>query len=339
MKAANVRPSIVVVTRETRLQNLRARWGTARQAKFLLRQAHLHEAERRPVAKRAAGRGGASPVATVSEDAEFSMYEQEDETYQRTLAQLGKDLDFGLPVKFLDRSFVPNYDFWNCQAVVVVGQDGLVANTAKYVGDAPIVAINPDPTRFDGVLLPFRVAEARRVVGQVLENRFRHRPVTLAEVSLNDGQTMLAFNDFFVGAASHVSARYILEVAGKNEPQSSSGLLVSTGAGSTGWLSSVFNMAVGVAHFLGTDAAGRIQLDWEDPRLVWAVREPFISKHSRAELIAGLLDQSAELTIESVMPSGGVIFSDGIESDFLPFNTGTIARIAAAKQRARIVVG
>ena len=219
------------------------------------------------------------------------------------------------------------------------GSRRLVANTAKYVGDAPIVAINPDPTRFDGVLLPFRVAEARRVVGQVLENRFRHRPVTLAEVSLNDGQTMLAFNDFFVGAASHVSARYILEVAGKNEPQSSSGLLVSTGAGSTGWLSSVFNMAVGVAHFLGTDAAGRIQLDWEDPRLVWAVREPFISKHSRAELIAGLLDQSAELTIESVMPSGGVIFSDGIESDFLPFNTGTIARIAAAKQRARIVVG
>jgi hypothetical protein len=98
-------------------------------------------------------------------------------------------------------------------------------------------------------------------------------------------------------------------------------------------------MAVGVTHLLGVNAAGRIQLEWEDPRLVWAVREPFVSKHSRAELIAGLLDHGMELTIESVMPSGGVIFSDGVETDFLPFNTGTIARIAAAKQRARIVVG
>jgi hypothetical protein len=339
VKPANVRPSIVVVTRETRLQSLRARWGTAGQAKFLLRQAHLQEAELRAGAAPVTARGRAKAVAAASEDAEFSAYEREDDAYQRTIAQLGKDLDFGLPVKFLDRSFVPNYDFWNCQAVVVVGQDGLVANTAKYVGDTPIVAVNPDPARFDGVLLPFRASDVRRAVGAVLESRFRQRLVTLAEVSLNDGQKMLAFNDFFVGAASHVSARYVLSVAGKNEPQSSSGLLVSTGAGSTGWLSSVFNMAVGVTHLLGVDTAGRIQLEWEDPRLVWAVREPFVSKHSRAELIAGLLDQGAELTIESVMPSGGVIFSDGIESDFLPFNTGTIARISAAKQRARIVVG
>jgi hypothetical protein len=337
VKPANVRPSIVVVTRETRLQNLRARWGTAGQAKFLLRQAHLQEAELQ-AGPRVTTRGRPAAVATA-EDAEFSAYEREDDAYRRTLAQLGKDLDFGLPVKFLDRSFVPNYDFWNCQAVVVVGQDGLVANTAKYVGDTPIVAVNPDPDRFDGVLLPFRASDVRRTVGAVLENRFRQRLVTLAEVSLNDGQKMLAFNDFFVGAASHVSARYVLSVAGKNEPQSSSGLLVSTGAGSTGWLSSVFNMAVGVTHLLGVNAAGKIQLEWEDPRLVWAVREPFISKHSRAELVAGLLDQEMELTIESVMPSGGVIFSDGIEADFLPFNTGTIARIAAAKQRARIVVG
>jgi hypothetical protein len=38
------------------------------------------------------------------------------------------------------------------------------------------------------------------------------------------------------------------------------------------------------------------------------------------------------------MPSGGVIFSDGIESDFLPFNTGTIATISASAQSARLVV-
>jgi hypothetical protein len=162
--------------------------------------------------------------------------------------------------------------------------------------------------------------------------------VTLAEVNLNDGQRMLAFNDFFVGAASHISARYTIRVGDGAEPHSSSGVLVSTGAGSTGWMSSVFNMTAGVARLLGDEVEERIKLDWEDRRLLWAVREPFVSKASRATLVAGVLDDGAEVVLESLMPSGGVIFSDGIESDFLAFNTGTIATIRASKQRARLVV-
>jgi hypothetical protein len=123
------------------------------------------------------------------------------------------------------------------------------------------------------------------------------------------------------------------------EPQSSSGLIISTGAGSTGWLSSVVNMAEGFARWTGGGLQHRLQLAWEDRRLVWVVREPFRSKQSGADLVAGLLDQGNELVIESLMPSGGVIFSDGVESDFLEFTSGTIARVGVARQRARFVVG
>ena len=161
----------------------------------------------------------------------------------------------------------------------------------------------------------------------------------MAEVNLNDGQRMLAFNDFFVGCQSHVSARYVLRVGNQAEPQSSSGLIVSTGAGSTGWLSSVVNMAEGLARWTGGGLRHGIQLAWEDRRLVWVVREPFRSKQSGADLVAGWLDQGNELVIESLMPSGGVIFSDGVESDFLEFSSGTIARIGVAHQRAKLVVG
>jgi len=42
--------------------------------------------------------------------------------------------------------------------------------------------------------------------------------------------------------------------------------------------------------------------------------------------------------MESLMPTGGVIFSDGIETDFLQFNSGSIAHIRAAERRARLVV-
>jgi hypothetical protein len=267
------------------------------------------------------------------------MYAAEAEAQESTVDRLQRELDFGLPIKVIDRSFVPNYDFWNTAVVVVVGQDGLVANVAKYVGDLPIVGINPDPDQIDGILVPFRPEHARGIVGRVLDGRFQNRTVTMAEAILNDNQRLLAFNDFYIGADSHVSARYTLEARGHREPQSSSGVLVATGAGSTGWMSSVFNMTRGVASLLGTDVQDAVRLDWEERRLIWAVREPFASKHSQASLVAGLLDENEVLILESVMPEGGVIFSDGVEADFLPFTSGTIVQIGVASQRANLVVG
>jgi len=272
-------------------------------------------------------------------EAAFRAYEQEDRAQHDALDRLKKELDLGFPLKFVEREYLPTFDFRGCIAVVVVGRDGLVANAAKYVGELPIVAVNPDPQRIDGVLLPFHLHQVRHVLQQTIENRAKVREVTLAEVTLNDGQRMLAFNDFFLGCQSHVSARYVLRVDDREEPQSSSGLIVSTGAGSTGWLSSVFNMAEGFAHWAGGGLQRRMKLSWEDRRLVWVVREPFRSKQSGADLVAGWLDQDGELIMESLMPSGGVVFSDGVEADFLEFTSGTIARVGVAKQRARLVVG
>jgi len=160
----------------------------------------------------------------------------------------------------------------------------------------------------------------------------------LAEVKLEDGQRLLAFNDLFIGARSHVSALYRITSGKKSEVQSSSGVLVSTGAGSTGWMSSVFNMASGVARFCGGAPVKPVRMQWEDPRLLYVVREPFVSRHSQAGIVAGMLQSGEDLALESLMPSAGAVFSDGMESDFLQFNSGAIARVHAAEQRARLVV-
>jgi hypothetical protein len=340
----NALPIIAVVTRETRLEGLKARWATASAAAFRLQQAVGHEVELRK--QRLVRRGQRlrkededNLLMEVAALADESEYESEDEAYQRSVARLLKELDLGYPVKQIDRTFVPNFDFGRCVLVVVIGPDGLVANTAKYVGDLPIVAVNPDPARNDGVLLPFAISAARSAVRRVLERKAKTREVTLAEVNLNDGQRMLAFNDFFVGCASHVSARYTIEAQLRTESQSSSGVLVSTGAGSTGWLSSLFNMTAGFCRFAGRAEPEPVTMRWEDRRLMWAVREPFRSKHSSADLVAGILEEQNELVIGSQMPASGVIFSDGIEADFLEFNSGSIARFTVSKQRARLVVG
>jgi hypothetical protein len=117
-------------------------------------------------------------------------------------------------------------------------------------------------------------------------------------------------------------------------------VLVSTGAGSTGWLSSVFNMAAGLTPLLPGAANVKIpkRVPWEDPRLIFVVREPFVSKKSSASIVSGVISPGQQLTLTSQMPNEGVIFSDGIESDFLQFNSGAVAHIKAAKQRAKLVV-
>ncbi len=137
-----------------------------------------------------------------------------------------------------------------------------------------------------------------------------------------------------------MSARYKIRLGSSApEPQSSSGVLISTGAGSTGWLSSVFNMAAGIAAFTGGAGGKPPRLKWEDPRLVFVVREPFASRHSKIGTVAGVIKPGESLALESQMPSGGVIFSDGVEADALAFNSGALAQIGAAPQRTRLVVG
>jgi NAD kinase len=328
---AFIQPRIAVVTRETRLDNLKRRWGTSGQAKFVFRTAKRK-------ARASADSLTAVKAAEAAADADFDAIEDEDQDYREATSRLSRDLDFGIPVHVFDRQYVSSYDFGMCAAVVVVGQDGLVANTAKYALDVPIVGVNPDPRRFDGVLLPFQLSEARDAVQAVLARRANVREVTLAKATLHDGQKLLAFNDLFVGAKSHVSARYRLETGGRAEEQSSSGMLVATGAGSTGWMSSVFNVARGVSEFLGHPfPTQRYAFRWEDRRLLWAVREPFVSRTSAAELVMGTVEEGDSLVVESIMSAGGVIFSDGIESDFLEFNAGAIARLGVAEERALLV--
>jgi len=302
---------IVLVTRKTRLAELVERFNTLAQAKFYIEHA-----------------GG-----------DFQEYQLEDDAYRRSAEIVRRSLEVGLKFQEIDRGLVPTFTFLPEDLVITLGQDGLVANAAKYLGKQPLVAVNPDPERFDGILLPFAPHQTGTALTKVIEGKCHIRSVTLAEARMSDGQRLLAFNDLFLGAQTHVSARYRIRWAKNEEPQSSSGVLVSTGAGSTGWVSSVFNMASGVAALTGGHEVKPIRLGWEDRRLLFVVREPFVSRHSKASIVAGIVEQQQVLELESMMPSGGVIFSDGIEADFLQFNSGSSVIVKAASETAQLVVG
>jgi len=104
-------------------------------------------------------------------------------------------------------------------------------------------------------------------------------------------------------------------------------------------MSSVFNMTAGVEGLLGGRKVQPLYFPWDDPRLLFVVREPFVSKHSSAGVVAGWIEPQQKLELESQMPSGGVIFSDGIEADYIQFNSGTLVTVGTAAEAARLVVG
>lgn len=311
----------IIIVNKTRLEQLIERFNTRAQARFYIEHA-----------------GG-----------DFADYEDEHDTFHRALEQVTRTVRKYSKFKHVERKFLPNFLFGENDIVIVVGQDGLVANTAKYAGERPILAVNPDTVRNDGILLPFDTDNFEKGLAGLQKDRTRLQRVTLAQAVTNDGQRLLAFNDLFVGPATHTSARYRIHYHDLAENQSSSGLIVSTGAGSTGWFSSALNMAYGINHTFQTPAKSmsmksgafkkpaNFKLEWHANKLAFVVREPFSSKHSETSLTAGIIQASEKLVVESFMPSQGVIFSDGMESDFITFNSGTRVEIGLAPHQATLV--
>ncbi len=213
--------------------------------------------------------------------------------------------------------------------MLALGQDGLVANTLKYLDGQPLLGVNPDPSRYDGVLLPFDAREVASILPDALEDRRDGKAVTMARAVLADGQVLHAVNDLFIGPRSHVSARYEIAVGKAHEMQSSSGIIVSTGLGSTGWMRSVVTGSVAIAAASGARAPKDAwhPEPWDASRLTFAVREPFPSRTSAATLLYGHLTAQNPMRLVSLIPENGVIFSDGIESDRLEFNSGARATI------------
>ncbi len=304
---------LVLVVRHTRLDDLIARFNTESQARFYIE--HL---------------GG-----------DFSDYQREDQRYkeavraaENALAALGR-------LQTIDRSYVPNFIFGAQDTVIALGQDGLVANTLKYLDGQLLLGVNPDPERWEGVLLPFSVPQLGSVLPQVFARQREVRLVSMAQVSLNTGERLLGVNDLFIGPRSHTSARYTIHSGDRSESHSSSGVIVSTGLGSTGWLRSILAGATGITASLG-GAPGvgsrNPAFAWDADYLFFSVREPWPSRTSTAQITFGKVTPEQPLVLTSQMSENGVIFSDGIESDFLQFNSGTVATVSLSGRKGALVV-
>ena len=76
---------------------------------------------------------------------------------------------------------------------------------------------------------------------------------------------------------------------------------------------------------------------WSDRKLQFSVREPFPSRTTGVALTFGTIEPDSPLQLGSLMPENGVIFSDGIEDDYLQFNAGCIAHIGIADIQGQLI--
>ena len=294
-----VSPRVVLVTRATPYELLVARHGTREQARFFLEArgqeiAPLEEQHQRfEVARR--GTLGAVPAAWRS-------------------VRIGReDLD-----RFL---FEPE------DVVVALGPDGLVANVAKYLSGQVVIGLNPDSHEYSGVLVTHDPRDAGELMAEAMAPDPAVDERTLVECRLDDGQRVLALNEVFLGHISHQTARYRLEVLGRAERQMSSGMIVATGTGATGWASSICR---------GLERAPELPRPG-DPALAFLVREAFASPTSGVALTSGAVSGGDAVRVTSEMDAGGAIFGDGIEADRVDFGYGMRAEVRVAPEQLRLL--
>jgi hypothetical protein len=292
-------PRCVLVERPTEYQELLARHGTREQASFFL------------------GRRGRSIDEPARRDEEHRRLRQQ------VLAAIPPEWRrAGVKRGDLDRFLFEPED-----VVVVLGQDGLVANVAKYLDGQPLIGLNPQPDVYPGLLVPHPPAAAGELMRDVWRGRAAIESRTMVDASVDDGQTLTALNEIFVGHQSHQSARYAIAVAGAHEHQSSSGVIVASGTGATGWAASIHRERHSSLALPGP----------ADPRLAYFVREPWPSPATGTTIAEGIIGPAAVLKITSELTDGAVLFGDGIEQDRIHLDWGQTVELRRSGRALQLV--
>jgi NAD kinase len=294
-------PRVVVVRRRTELDELLDRHGTRGQAEFFLRD-----------------RGRTLDAAQAEHD-----------QVTEALRAVSATIPTGWRRGGVERSDLHRFLFDEGDVVVVVGQDGLVANVAKYLHGQPVIGIDPQPGINPGVLVRHQPDAAASLMTAASTGQATLEPRTMVQAGLDDGQTLIALNEIFLGHTSHQSARYRITPpdASDAERQSSSGLIVATGTGATGWCASI-----------AAERGSQLRAPMPSERaLAWFVREAWPSPATGTSRTEGVLAQQEQLRVVAEAESL-VVFGDGLEADRLLTTWGQEVTIGVAERQLQLVV-
>lgn len=293
-------PRAVLVTRSTEYEWLLERHATPQQAKFFLSKRQQS----------------------------IDVVQDKHHAFSGVRQQVSQAIPVDWRRAHVGREDLDRFLFEPGDVIIVLGPDGLVANVAKYLDGQPVIGLNPDPERNEGVLVPHPPEMAEPLLHATISGGARFQERSMVHAVIPGGEKLLALNEIFVGHRTHQSAKYQIDYRDQSERHSSSGLIVTTGTGATGW-----------ARSISRERPMETRLPEPEERgLVFLVREAWPSVYTQTDCTVGWIDDGERLEITSRMDNG-IIFGDGVESDCIEFGWGRRVQVALADRVLRLVVG
>lgn len=205
--------------------------------------------------------------------------------------------------------------------VISIGGDGTALSASHFIEDKPLLAVNSSPSTSVGALTTLIIDKLDEKLKEISEERFRTENLERIEVSINDKIIEhLALNDVFIASeeAYHIS-KYKIKFKDEEEIQRSSGLIFSTGTGSTAWFNS----------------AGGIPFSPQSKFVKMIIREPYCGKEKCSLKFQDVqINENEEIEITPLVKS--VLAIDSIREYIL--NDGDIVKIKiSAKPLKRII--
>lgn len=218
----------------------------------------------------------------------------------------------GIDATFVSRDVFESVDD-DVEVVVVVGGDGTVLEVSHQVLHQPIVAINSDPIRSTGYYCASDAENARPIFSALLQGQLDEGVLARLQLTV-DGERFPfpVLNDVLIANENPcMMSRYVIEAGTRHEKQASSGIWISTPAGSTA----------------GIRSAGGTVMPLDGSLIQYLVREPYTPRGVRYELLRGARHLREGLKVQSLM-HGGRLYLDGPWMT-IPFGLGAHLSLSA----------
>jgi NAD kinase len=208
---------------------------------------------------------------------------------------------------------------------IALGGDNHFQYVSHFIEDGLMFGINSDYLSSEGVLLSSTTNNIEEVKRRCDQNEYQIEKWTRINIILNNKFIARATCDVFIGEAErHLTSRNIIFYKGLTRQQKSSGILVSTGSGSTGWFSSA-------SRFLNEESVFDPKSDYAK----FIVTEPYKGSLTDYTLISGKIDKKHHLKVNSLNSDKGKIIADSLEQ--FNFSRGSFVEIEISDTPLNVV--
>lgn len=204
--------------------------------------------------------------------------------------------------------------------VITIGGDGTALGASHYIRGGAMLGVNSAPGDSVGHFCSVNRKNFEARLDAILSGKWKPKVLSRLQITLDEHPLPeLALNDVLIAHNCPASTtRYLIKVGRREEEHRSSGIWISTAAGSTA----------------GIGSAGGKKMPLGSKRIQYLVRELYREPKRSYTLTRGFIEAGDDITIASKMATGEM-YIDGAKTRY-EFPFGTRVRISTAEHGLKI---